>query len=151
MYIFTDSSVSPPHNIGIGAYLIVDNLYEIFIDKTKLQHVQFQTRKSTEAELLTAKYVLDQLGPEHENLEICMYTDCKRFYDLVNKRKPIKNTHKHSQLYKDLINLVDKYKAKVIWTNGHLKGELKVENHQYIFAYVDIHARDVLRDIVKEQ
>ena len=69
---------------------------------------------------------------------------------MVNCRaNKIKNSHRHYELYKYLIDTINKYNINVIWTKGHSKKTMKVKNYEHIFSLVDKDARRTLRSLVE--
>lgn len=149
MHIFCDSSVNKDKYIGIGSYLILDNLiYDK--DHFNINNIIFNTKSSTMAEYFTVHHCLNTLLKyENQNLPpINLYTDCKNFYNLISKRQynSVINKHKNFELYKCIIDIVNKFKVNVIWTKGHMKN--KIEIYQQIFSFVDKNARRKLREYV---
>lgn len=153
MHIFTDTSVNPSFNIAVGGYLILDDLSQFSLEnldsklikdnlKSQINYIQFESRSSTIAEMMTIQYVLQSI--ENSQKSITLYTDCYNFVELVTIRKCRTN-----DLYTYLIDTTDRLNINVIWTKGHSKAVLKTEIHQKIFTLVDRQARKILRSLVK--
>lgn len=144
MYIFCDSSVNNKSNVGIGAYLVLSDISDVK-ENYDIQTIKLDGVTSTIAEFLTIRHVL--LNIKECTGEIYLYTDCQNFVNLINERqyKPNLVKHRNYELYKELIDLVEKFNVKIIWTKGHSSQDNKKENYQKIFSRVDHHAREILR------
>ena len=153
MHIFTDSSVNARHNVAIGSYLFLDNIDLVDHSiKNNIKHIQFNSRSSTIAEFTTINHVFQQLHLLNlDNLNIYLYTDCRNFVRLFNRKDSIKTDNPNYELYMYLIDTLEKFKINVIWTKGHMTKCLQTENYQRIFSFVDKHARRTLREKLVEK
>jgi len=151
MYLFTDASAKTEAKKSIGCYLILDTLDDINI-KPQIEHIILNTEKSTNAEFLTIKHVLGIVDNKQKgnNMEtITLYTDCENFCNLIHKRqyKPNLIKHRNYEFYKEMIDIVNKYKINCIWVKGHDKDENKLTPYEKIFKHVDHKARELSRDL----
>ncbi|ARF11728.1 ribonuclease H [Klosneuvirus KNV1] len=146
MHIFTDSSVNTKTKTGIGCYLILNSLDDEFTQEN-IQTIQLNDTSSTMAELDTIKHVLIEIDKYNLTDDIYLYTDCENFVNLIEKRQYNENLVKHTNYkeYKEIIDLVNKLKIKVIWVKGHDKQINKTEQYEKIFSVVDKTARFRLR------
>jgi len=80
---------------------------------------------------------------------VTLYTDCKNFIDLIERRQYNENifVHRNYEFYKILIDLVKKNNVTLKWTKGHSKKSVK-EKHDVIFTLVDKQARKQVRQII---
>lgn len=146
MHVFTDSSVNTKTKKGIGCYLILNSLDDNFTQEN-IQTIQLNDTSSTIAELDTIKYVLTEIDKYNPTEDIYLYTDCENYVNLIEKRQYDENLIKHTnyEMYKEIIDLTNKLKIKVIWIKGHSNQANKTEHYETIFAVVDKTARFRLR------
>lgn len=145
MHIFIDSSVNPVEKKSIGCYLILDTLDIVnsaeFPNNIihNLKTIQLNSISSTDAELELAIFVLERFG----NNNCVIYTDCNNLYNLKNRN--YSPTHKKANIYDQLKKL--SANMNIIKVKGHNKRELRINNYDVIFSYVDKQARKELRNL----
>ena len=121
MYVIIDSSVNNKTKVGVGAYMI----------NNEIKHIVFKDTSSTDCELQTAKYVLELLKGQ----SFILYTDCNRLCTLKTTDKEKLKRHRKWNLYKILLELLEE--VTVIKVKGHKKNK---EGIDIEFSKVDTYA-----------
>lgn len=154
--LFCDGSVSPQKNIGFGAYLIVDEIFDLEFLKDKIKIKRFDNTSSTKLEIQTLIWALESLNKK--NIFIEVYTDCQNIISLLDRKNKLEMLDFNSQsgkilnnaqLYKEFFLIIEKYECHFIKIKGHKKNDLK-DNIDKIFNLVDKASRKALRDSLKE-
>ena len=154
LYLFTDGSVNPQKRIGFGAYLLLneDELHSTTLSKGDVITKKFKDTSSSKLELEAMLWALSQISTE--NTKLVIFTDCQNIIGLKNRRERFeknnyitnKNTLiKNHELYKEFYKITDKIECDFIKVKGHKKNEEKNKIDK-IFTFVDIAARDALRE-----
>lgn len=150
LYIFTDASSN--EKITVGTYIFLEhlNISHSIVDNLNIENLTYDTLSSTIGEMKIINDVMDIMIKRYSDLkdrDIYLYTDCKNFINLceIRRYKPILKKHRNYEFYENLLDKVDKYKIKPIWTKGHDKIENKTTLCQKIFSKVDKTARKILR------
>jgi ribonuclease HI len=166
-YVFCDASVSPKDEIGVGAYLVVEekkfedfaHLNNISLKEHVSQHTKYfklKTKKSNVAEIMTFIHVLKRLIKYHSPFEkVSFYTDCQSLCGLlgVRRSKLFKNNFKnkrgeplaHQDLYREVYSLCDQYQVEIKKVRGHQPNRENKTVVEKIFSYVDQLSRKKLR------
>lgn len=146
MHIFVDASVRK--GVAIGCYLILDKIENY--DKITCQpiSIQFYSNSSTIAEYMNVLHVLkyvDSLSTK-PTTKITMYTDCNNLINLINERQYSDRIKKHINysFYKEIIDLIAKYKVTLIKLEGHCKKS--TDPLKIIFREVDKKSRKKARN-----
>jgi ribonuclease HI len=153
MYIFSDVSVEPKSKKGIGCYIIMNDLNEL-LNQENIVCLEFYNTSSTIAELKTIEHILNQIELKYDNFSkypnITMYTDCKTFLNLINKRqhKVKLQNHRNYDWYQKIICSVNKFNINIIWVKGHSKQKDKPEIYQKHFSVIDDYSRSILRNLI---
>ncbi len=163
--VFCDASVSSKENLALGSYLILEakdlerlSLCELSAMKEfvseQTEYVQFETHKSTLAEIKTFLYVIKKLRPLSEK-KICFYTDCQSLHDLfgVRRQKLIKAEFKkkdgsplpHGEMYREIIGFFTDFSIEVVKVKGHSPKHKRTNIIDKIFSVVDQLSRKKLR------
>jgi ribonuclease HI len=164
--LFTDVSVNPVLNLGIGACLVLPaSFLDIPFSKIEKSEItgrvamrRFEDTSSTKLELET---VLWALGEQRKRLKgrLNLYTDSQCISGLL-KRKPgllsadfiSRMTHlplRNAPLYRRFFAYHNEYAFEVIKVDGHSKTRGRDTAHR-IFSIVDRKARRALKLWIKE-
>jgi ribonuclease HI len=152
VYLFTDGSVNPQSKVGIGGYILLDNLE--CLDRCKVITKKFENTSSTKLELETLLWAFDDL--DLKGLKAVVYTDCQNIMTLLDRREKLeKKAYKNSKgleinnasLYKEFFKTIDAINCEFIKVKGHKKSSLK-DNVDEIFTLVDKTTRRALRESV---
>lgn len=151
--LFIDGSVNPQLKIGVGAYLIVNEL-SFFESKPIVKTKTFTNTSSTTLELQTLLWALETLEEGIKKLSI--YTDCQNIIGLKKRCEKfeqnayLSNSNKligHHELYKLFYKKIQKFDCEFIKIKGHKRKATKDEIDLY-FTYVDTVSRKSLRELL---
>lgn len=166
LLLFTDVSVNPKKNIGVGAYYLANNsIMELLpedINKDNIlraiQYFEFEDTSSTKLEVQIAITALKEISKSIKNLEtyqVKLITDSQCVAELLDRRKKLEDKdfissatnlpHQHTELYKEFYQLHDAIKFDVEKIAGHSKTEDK-ETLDIVFSVIDRSVRAKLRD-----
>jgi ribonuclease HI len=155
IFLFTDGSVNPQREEGVGAYLLIDKSeFSSSELKQKIKIKKFYNTSSTKLELETLLWALSEV--DLKNFKTIVYTDCQNIIGLPARRDGFERknymTSKHKQiknhkLYKAFFKMVDILDCKFIKVKGHKKTSVKDEIDE-VFTLVDRATRKALRDDV---
>jgi ribonuclease HI len=152
VFLFTDGSVNPQSKIGIGGYILLDDLE--CLDRCKVITKKFENTSSTKLELETLLWAFDDF--DFKGVKVVVYTDCQNIITLLERREKLeKKSYKNSKgieinnalLYKKFFKTIDALKCEFIKVKGHKKSSLK-DSVDEIFTLVDKTTRYVLREVL---
>jgi len=146
VYLFSDASCQK-NKIAIGCYVL---LFDLDDDNLDVQQYTIYDTSSTMAELMTIR---EALKYAHNNIDINndkihLFVDCQNFIHLIQDRVLDKN-HRNYELYKELVDLVQKCECEIVWVKGHDKKDNLTEKYQKVFRHIDKLSRKLSRMTIK--
>ncbi len=166
LLLFTDVSVNPKKNIGVGAYYLANNsIMELMpedINKDNIlraiHYFEFEDTSSTKLEVQTVISALKEVSKQIKNIEtynIKIITDSQCVAELIDRRNKLESKdfissatnlpHQNAELYKEFYQLYDIIKFDTEKIQGHSKSEDKGVL-DIVFSVIDRAVRAKLRD-----
>lgn len=166
-YLFTDAAVSPQNNLGVTAFLCLNQLDLEKLTKEScinLAHnIHFQeivSRKSSYLEILSAMHGLNTLRKKVDyKADVEIFTDCQSLCDLLGVRKQklleqnfISRSGKilaNAHLYQELFSIANHFNITAHKLKGHSPQSYRINIYEQIFAMLDREVRKKLRTSLK--
>lgn len=151
--LFIDGSVNTKLNIGVGAFLLVENpKSQINTLAQSVQLKRFENTSSTKLEIQTLIWALETITFDKR---LTIYTDSQNIIGLPNRRIRLETNNfytkkgqllKHHELYSTFYKLSDQLNFNLVKLKGHLPSTEKKPINA-IFALVDRASRRALRSL----
>lgn len=166
--LFTDASLNPGLNIGVGGYLLVpESLMTIPADRIDLSELdknlvlrKFENTSSTKLEVQTVLWALEQYcigssGPQPGKIH--MYSDSQCVTGLLPRRARLESSGfhckggqrllKNASLYRNYFEFYDQLLFDVTQVKGHTPSRSR-NTVQHIFSFIDKQVRKALKQWV---
>ena len=157
LHLFTDASVNNQLKVGVGAYLLVENL-NLSIDELRgwIQLRRFDDTSSTKLELQTLLWAINELISTENNCDfsLTIYTDSQNIITLPKRQVRLEQSQfiskngkrlKNYLLYQEFYKLVATLQCKLVKVDGHKRPSEK-NTIDKIFSLVDRASRKAQRD-----